>query len=103
MDLSMVIRWGVIGRRSNIISIRSRSKIMRSDFGRSFSRFHRCPQGQVGTTGNIEEAYKELFGIIIRKSYLAAARSFERSIVASWGIVDSYLPVRRRLMVAYPL
>ena len=46
---------------------------MRSDFGRSFSRFHRCPQGQVGTTGNIEEAYKELFGIIIRKSYLAAA------------------------------
>lgn len=48
---------------------------MRSDFGRSFSRFHRCPQGQVGTTGNIEEAYKELFGIIIRKSYLAAARS----------------------------
>ena len=70
---------------------------MRSDFGRSFSRFHRCPQGQVGTT------YKELFGIIIRKSYLAAARSFERSIVASWGIVDSYLPVRRRLMVAYPL
>lgn len=76
---------------------------MRSDFGRSFSRFHRCPQGQVGTTGKIEEAYKELFGIIISKSYLAVGRSFEGAIVASWGIVDSYLPVRRRLMVAYPL